>query len=431
LTRLKEDEVELRPQGQEKTLQILNKGVHIPNPLTLDVGDEVDVDRISGDDVTIYPGCRIYGSTTTICKGARIGYEGPATVESCWIGPRVELKGGFFTKSVFLEGASMGLGAQVREACILEEEASGAHCVGLKQTILFPFVTLGSLINFCDCFMAGGTSRKNHSEVGSSYIHFNFTPSGDKTTPSLVGDVARGVMLNQPAIFLGGQGGMVGPISLGYGNVIAAGSILRKDYAEENRLIVGKTHSGGVRTFVPQLYQNLAHMVEKNILYLANLVALEEWYRSVRKSFFDRQELGVHIYEGLLEVLSMARVERLKRLATMAEKAHRTTTAGEDPISLSDWEQTTRARKELHERVGDFESLLSAARTEDLGSPYREDFLSDFFDEAGNGSSSYIETVHRLPKETSAKGVRWLNHVVISVCGKVSALVPSLRLFGR
>jgi UDP-N-acetylglucosamine/UDP-N-acetylgalactosamine diphosphorylase len=42
----------------------------------------------------------------------------------------------------------MGLGAQVREACILEEQASAAHCVGLKQTILFPFVTLGSLINF-------------------------------------------------------------------------------------------------------------------------------------------------------------------------------------------------------------------------------------------------------------------------------------------
>lgn len=423
--------MELRPQGQEKILQILNKGVHIPNPMTLDIGSEVDVDRISGEDVTIYPGCRIYGSGTTICKGARIGYEGPATVESCWIGPRVELRGGYFIKSVFLEGSSMGLGAQVREACILEEEASGAHCVGLKHTILFPFVTLGSLINFCDCFMAGGTSRKNHSEVGSSYIHFNFTPDGDKTTPSLVGDVARGVMLNQPAIFLGGQGGLVGPLRLGYGNVVAAGSILRKDCTEESRLIVGKTHPGGVRTFVPESYQNLAHIVEKNIRYLANLVALEEWYRSVRKRFFDRQELGRYIYEGLVEVLSMARVERLKRLTAMAEKAHRAATAGENLFLVTDREQTVKVRRELHERVGDFESLLSVARTEDLSSPYREDFLSDFFDEAGNGSSSYIEAVQRLPKETSAKGVRWLDHVVTSVCGKVSAAVPSLRLFRR
>lgn len=53
--------------------------------------------------------------------------------------------------------------------------------------------------------MAGGTSRKDHSEVGSSYIHFNYTPDGDKTTPSLICDVPRGVMLNQPPIFLGRQ----------------------------------------------------------------------------------------------------------------------------------------------------------------------------------------------------------------------------------
>ena len=94
--------------------------------------------------------------------------------------------------------------------------------MGLKQTILFPFVTLGSLINFCDCLMAGGTSRQNHSEVGSSYIHFNYSTNQDKATPSLIGDVPRGVMLNQPPIFLGGQGGLVGPVCLEYGTVIAA-----------------------------------------------------------------------------------------------------------------------------------------------------------------------------------------------------------------
>jgi len=84
--------------------------------------------------------------------------------------------------------------AEVREGCLLEEEANGAHTVGLKQTILFPFVTLGSIVNFCDILMAGGTDRRNHSEVGSSYIHFNYTPNQDKATASLIGDVAYGVM---------------------------------------------------------------------------------------------------------------------------------------------------------------------------------------------------------------------------------------------
>ena len=285
--------------------------------------------------VTIYPGCRIYGGETVISSGASIGYEGPVTVENCQIGPDVELRGGYFAKSVFLQGSSMGLGAQVREACIVEEEASGAHCVGLKQTILFPFVTLGSLINFCDCLMAGGTSRQNHSEVGSSYVHFNFTPEGDKTTPSLMGDVPRGVMLDQRPIFLGGQGGMVGPLRIGYGNVVAAGSILRKDYPEENRLIVGKTHQGGAWDYVPGSYPNFAHLVENNVLYLANLAALEEWYRYVRRRFLETQEFGSLIYGGLIDKLRLARKERVKRLQAMALKAY-AALASYDPLSGSE-----------------------------------------------------------------------------------------------
>ena len=110
----------------------------------------------------------------------------------------------------------MGSGAHVRTGTLLEEQAGAAHTVGFKQTIFLPFVTAGSLINFCDCLMAGGTSRKNHSEIGSSYIHFNFTPRQDKATASLIGDVPRGVMLDQAPIFLGGQGGLVGPVLLDF-----------------------------------------------------------------------------------------------------------------------------------------------------------------------------------------------------------------------
>jgi len=313
--------VELKARSYEKIVMLVNKGVDIPNPWTLDIGNEVDPERISGNGVTIYPGCRIYGKNTVISAGAKIGYEGPATIDDCQIGPNVELKAGYFNKAVFLEKANMGLGAHVREGCILEEEAGGAHCVGLKQTILFPFVTLGSLINFCDCLMAGGTSRKDHSEVGSSYIHFNFTPDGDKTTASLIGDVPRGVMLNQPPIFLGGQGGMVGPLRVGYGNIIAAGTILRKDIDEENKLIFGKGMSGEIKDRNPNSYPSISRIVGNNILYLANLVALEQWYMHVRQPFFNKQEFGDLVYAGAMDKLSSAKKERIKRLQAMADKA--------------------------------------------------------------------------------------------------------------
>ena len=256
---------------------LMEKGVKILCPETVDIGEEVDPRRISGDDVVIYPGCRIHGNKTLVLAGVKLGGEGPVTVDNCYIGSRVELKGGFFKKSVFLDDAVMGLGAHVREGTILEEHASGAHTVGLKQTILFPFVTLGSLINFCDCLMAGGTSRKNHSEVGSSYIHFNFTPNQDKATPSIIGDVPRGVMVNQPPIFLGGQGGMVGPCRLEYGTVLAAGSICRKDELRPNRLIQeGNARSANV-PYTRGLHLTLKRILINNIHYIANLMALRQW----------------------------------------------------------------------------------------------------------------------------------------------------------
>ena len=412
--------MELKPRAYEKIGQLIQKGVDIPNPLSLDIGEEVKVDQISGKGVKIYPGCRIYGKQTVIASGAQLGREGPVTVEDCEIGPKVELKGGYFKKSVFLEKASMGLGAHVREACILEEEANGAHCVGLKQTILFPFVTLGSLINFCDCLMSGGTSRKDHSEVGSSYIHFNFTPSGDKTTASLIGDVPRGVMLNQPPIFLGGQGGMVGPLRLGYGNVVAAGTVLRQDITDDNNLIMGKPSRSGILPRTPNAYPSLSRIVQNNFLYLANLAALEAWYVDVRKDFFEGQEFGDLIYAGLLEKVGLAREERIQRLKAMAEKMPKS--AGNPapktrPLSL---------KEEFARHVDQACELFSSRSGAGGGADHRERFLSAFGEHKRNHGGSYIEVVKSLPADLSREGTQWLETIVRGLSVQVGALFPSL-----
>ncbi len=191
--------------------ELLARGVIMPDPDSVYVASDVDVGRISGNGVTVFPGSRIAGSRTLILPGVQIGYEAPVTLENCRVGRNVRLNGGFFQEAVFLGDNVFGSNAHVRAGTIMEEQACAAHTVGLKQTLLFPFVTLGSLINFCDCFMAGGTSRKNHSEVGSSFVHFNYTPNQDKATPSMMGNVHQGVFLDQSPIFLGGQGGLGGP----------------------------------------------------------------------------------------------------------------------------------------------------------------------------------------------------------------------------
>ena len=417
--------MELRPRSHQKIIDLIRKGVDIPNPLTLDIGDEVPTENISGSGVKIYPGCRIYGKATVIGGGSKIGAEGPVTIDNCQLGSMVELKGGYFKGSVFLAKANMGLGAQVREACILEEEANGAHCVGLKQTILFPFVTLGSLINFCDCLMAGGKSRKDHSEVGSSYIHFNFTPDGNKTTPSLLGDVPRGVMLNQPAIFLGGQGGMVGPLRLGFGNVAVAGTILRKDTLADRKKIIGNTYPPTVADFSPHRYGNLGRILKNNIIYLANLVALEFWYKNVRKPFFASMEFGELLYQGVLDKLALAKRERASRLTAMVEKV---------PPSHEKCRCEAGAENrgcELHANIGAVCEVFQEEPSDQRETELADRFLNAFEKHRSGNSGDYIQVIQSMPATVSQDGIRWLHHIVDALCNSAGALLPSFNLFRK
>ncbi len=403
--------MDLRLRGYEKLVQLVEKGVNAPNPLSLDIGEDVDVTRISGEGVTLYPGCRIYGAKTVISAGCTLGIEGPVTLQDCRLGPEVHLKSGSFRRTVFLEKASMGPGAHVREGCLLEEEASGAHCVGLKQTILFPYVTLGSLINFCDCLMAGGSSRRDHSEVGSSYVHFNYTPDGGKATASLFGDVPRGVMLDRPPIFLGGKGGAAGPVRVAYGTVLAAGSILRHDVLDEGRLVVTAAPRGLEREWNARAFADPNRVVRNNLVYLANLVALESWYEGVRQPFFTVQDLGPLVYEGALDMLALAKAERTSRLKGAAGS-----------VGMSGI-----ARREFGERVDEVCSLFEESPAAGGGVA----FVEALQPATAAAAAGYIETIRQLTPETRAEGVAWLQGVIDALCEKAQWLLPSMDLFGR
>jgi bifunctional UDP-N-acetylglucosamine pyrophosphorylase / glucosamine-1-phosphate N-acetyltransferase len=372
---------------------LLRKGVQIPNPAAIEIGPEVDVERISGAGVVIHSGCRIRGEHTLILPGVKLGGEGPVTVENCLVGPGVELKGGYFRGAVFLEKARCGPGSHVREGTILEEGASIAHTVGLKQTILFPFVTLGSLINFCDCLMAGGTDRQNHSEVGSSYIHFNFTPNQDKATASLIGDVPRGVMLNQKPIFLGGQGGLVGPVRLAFGTTVAAGTILRKSELHPGRLIFGGAARAGNIEFQPGRFSGTGRIIKNNLTYIANLMALRQWYGEVR-SLFVGERFPETLSAGLAMNIQKGIEERLKRLRELGDRM-----AASGDASLFDrWGVMEQALRERGEQLGDDQ--------------LRESFQGIISKTIASTGKDYIFVIKSLSGEASRQGTAWLQGIV-------------------
>ncbi len=407
---------------------MLKKGVKIPDPSSVQIAEEVNIEKISGQGVVLYPGTRILGEKTVLSSHSRLGYESPVTLIDCQLGQGVDLRGGFFYGSIFLDRSGMGSGAQVRETCIIEEEAGGNHFVGLKQTILFPFVTLGSLINFCDCLMAGGTSRNDHSEVGSSFIHFNYTPNQDKATPSLIGDVPRGVMLNQPPIFLGGQGGLVGPARIGFGTVTAAGTIVRGDHPAGGKLL-GKEKTRGERDFLPGFYADIDRRVSNNILYLANLIALGQWYSHVRLLFFQRREFGLELYQAAMEKIQAAVDERLKRFQVLSENMPVSARIAEKTMRGASRKALVKKKRELHERW----PALKACFTETCGgagAAERDFFVERLRSLAGKGMD-YISAIRNTDEKTKSRGTTWLQSVVDDVTDRAMAVIPSFKKHDR
>src|SRR5258708_15261660 len=144
------------------------------------------------------------------------------------------------------------------------------------------FVTLGSLINFCDGLVSGGRSRKEHTEVGSGFIHFNYTPrgrTGDKATTSLIGDAVHGVFLRQPRMFLGGLSGIVGPQKVGFGSLTIAGQVLRRE-VPPNRIVGDAARS--IDEEFHTLNQFPKRILKLNLEYIGQLAALRAWYHHVR-----------------------------------------------------------------------------------------------------------------------------------------------------
>ncbi len=407
--------------------KLLKKGVSVPRPESVDIGSDIDPERISGEGVTLHPGCKIYGAKTLIMSGAELGYEAPVTVHNCELGQNVSLRGGFFCESCFLEGVSLGSGAHIREACLLEERSRGGHTVGLKHTILFPFVTLGSLINFCDCLMAGGTDERNHSEVGSSYIHFNYTPNQDKATASLIGDVSRGVMINQPPVFLGGQGGLIGPLRIGYGTVVGAGAIVRKEILDENTLFFGHPAPYKSIPFRLGLYTNIKRLITLNTVYISNLIALRRWYLDVRSRFMKDKTMEEDLLRGAVDKIEKAINERLEKLGEVANRMPQSIELYKRVVSDRASKRIIQKKQEFFERWPELEQIFKDSLKRGTDSPQKDAFFDIIENGIGEKGKNYLDVIRGL-NETEAKvGTVWLQGLVNEVSSRVFAMLPSIR----
>jgi len=261
--------------------------------------------------------------------------------------------------------------------------------------------------------------------VGSSYIHFNYTPNQDKATASLIGDVPKGVMINQAPIFLGGQGGLIGPSRIGYGTVIAAGTVYRQDFPEGGKLIRQGDTSLRETEFIAGYYGSLKRRLSNNVYYITNLLALKEWYAHVRQPFFQLHDMGQELYEGLQDTLDIAIKERLKRLKDLSEKMKVSVEIAQRIHEKNTMQETLlRQKSEFCKNWGKIEEVFTGRHEQSVDTKNRDTFVTIIHDKI-NEEDNYIKVIQGLDKDTSTLGTSWLQNIVNHITNTIFNLVPS------
>jgi len=233
--------------SQARVEKLMAKGVCISAPESVVVAEEVNLDNIEAGAV-IGPGTKILGAETAIGAGTEI--QGAAVIKNSLIGRNCSLAAGEYADSVLMDGCSTVGWARVRGHTAWEEGSNSAHNVDTKTTVLGYKTTLGSLINFCNVLMLGGTSPRLEvgSEVGSGSINFNFLPFGATVgaliKPStIIGSMESPFLACDGAptkyAFIGGHTSIIAPVVIGLGSMVAAKSRVNPGIYGEDKLIGG------------------------------------------------------------------------------------------------------------------------------------------------------------------------------------------------
>lgn len=380
------------------------RGVDVWGPERVYVCEDVDLDAIEPGAVIRH--ATLSGATLRIGSGSVIGTSGHAEVDGCQIGRSVELGSGLYKGATFLEGVKIRGFAEIRPGTLLEEQVDLAHCVALKNTTFTCCCVAGSLINFCDLFLTGGTSRRDHTEIGSGVIHYNFDPRGDKWG-SQIGSI-RGVLMRSDPVFIGGTCGLVGPLEVGLGAVTAAGSIVRRDIGE-NELVADSGRRLRKKGFDRRVYGPLKRQFMVTAKLVGTLRALDAWYHLVRLPSAREDERP--LYEAGRSQISAQIQERIQRLGKIVAKLSRSATArqrapAEDPLLghhlelIRQWDSFRKALERPVEHgtppnpflgafaearragSGHLEAIKSAAHEADLAECWLEGMVDNFADRA-------------------------------------------------
>ncbi|MCK5312231.1 MAG: hypothetical protein KAJ62_08980 [Desulfobacteraceae bacterium] len=210
----------------------------------------------------------------------------------------------------------------------------------------------------------------------------------------MMGNVYQGVLLNQNPIFLGGQGGLVGPSKIGFGCLTVAGSVIRKDEIKTNRLILGGSLKEASIARGANVYNNVPRIYNNNIGYISSLISLLNWYREIR-SLFVTDYFSEQLHSGMILTLEIAINERIIRLEDFINK-----------LKKNDSEK----QKHLIKNFPEYKNFLTKQKTADF---------TDSMPELAGNKNDYIEYIKTLDSSVALKLSRWLYSIEYKIFEKI------------
>ncbi len=296
--------------NQGRVEKLIANGMSILAPESVIVGEEVKLENLEAG-VVIGPGTKILGAETMIGAGTEI--QGAAIIKNSLIGRNCSLAAGEYADSVLLDGCSTVGWARVRGHSAWEEGSNSAHNCDTKTTVLGYKITLGSLINFCNVLMLGGTSPRLEvgAEVGSGTINFNFLPFGPTVgaliKPStVVGSMESPFLVCDGAptryAFVGGHCSFIAPVVIGLGTVVAAKSRINPGIYGDDKLIGGGNIEKPVVLDVSKvrILKDMTPKYEILIRQMAIATAFQKWF-ALRVAWARRNKLDefeIRLIEG-------------------------------------------------------------------------------------------------------------------------------------
>ncbi|MBF0286409.1 MAG: hypothetical protein HQM14_01210 [SAR324 cluster bacterium] len=426
----KREQVGFYTEDELQPLQ--NRNVQIPSLSHVCIGREVPLENI-GTGVVLHPFCKIIGDKTKIYSKAQVGLRGPVTLENSIVGkesvigsqgpvtlvdtvtgPKTVLGSGVAESAVFLgketdiNDFSTGLGFRTRKGSLYEEDSSSAQHTDTKMTILFPWVTLGSNINFCDLMLTGGVGPNlgDFTEVGSGTIHFNFTIRGDKATASLLGNVPEGVFLRKERLFIGGNNSLLGPLQADFGTLTAAG--IRAAGVLKNGLNLGRGLPLGHTDYDPRIFSRSKEVIGQQVHYIGQLAALYHWYREIRFQLAQSNPELLELYQAGQKMVVLNIMERIAQVGRFVEALESSIhilnqqalpprhAIEEQQALLDHWPRLKEHLENYEQHFWEIPSLLSNALEES----------------AAQHSPHYTQIVQNLSEDSARVGKSWLDSIV-------------------